>query len=464
MDLAVALNSSAIGGKISIERSTASASSSSIVTHPDSGGVKSEPRQPGWRGGCLHPGSDPRLRPEPDADIAAPRYRRAVSKGPGDSWIQPDEARPVVPAFSLTPALVGALTDPGRPADLVLVAIPVVAFAAWAYVPRVSLPMLSLAVIVPVVYAQRSGDLEPLLFEVSLLGFVVGRWASTFAEAVPLGVLAVAAPIAASMVQDPSEIAAAIWVMGIAFPWLIGVAAARQSRMAAQLDAARRELTDQAILAERRQIARDVHDSVGHGLAAVMLQLTSARHVLRRDPAAAEEALRTAEEVGRRSMQELRGTVALLRSDDEAAIVPPLPSANDIRALVDDADAGGLEVELRTRGELALIPPAVGVALYRIGQEALANAASHAPRARTVVEIEVADGQARFVAETTGPTLAGPVTGAERPRYGLIGMRERATALGGELAAGPTPEGWRVSCLLPLAGRGATRVWEGRGP
>ena len=97
-----------------------------------------------------------------------------------------------------------------------------------------------------------------------------------------------------------------IWILGIVFPWAMGRGAARQSHLATQLDASRHELAQQALL-ERRRIARDVHDLVGHGLAAVMLQITGARHVLRRDPAAAEEALRTAEDVGRRSMQELRG-------------------------------------------------------------------------------------------------------------------------------------------------------------
>ena len=94
------------------------------------------------------------------------------------------------------------------------------------------------------------------------------------------------------------------------------------------------------MLAERRRIARDVHDFVGHGLAAVMLQVTSARHVLRRDVAAAEDALRSAEEVGRRSMQELRRTVALLRRDDETGVAPPLPSVAEIPGLVEEARAG----------------------------------------------------------------------------------------------------------------------------
>jgi signal transduction histidine kinase len=372
--------------------------------------------------------------------------------------------RAFVPPFALAVAILAAVTDPSSAAETLLGAVAVSAFAVWAYVPNVPLAAISLAVLAPVVVAQRSGQLEPLLFEASLLAFVVGIWAPSFRVAAALGLLAVVSPVVASLIQDPPEIAVGIWIMGIAFPWVIGRAAARQMQLTHQLEATQRELAQQAMLAERRRIARDVHDFVGHGLAAVMLQITSARHVLRRDPAAAQEALRSAEEVGRRSMRELRRTVALLRSDDEAAVAPPLPSAREIPALVDHARAGGLAVELRMRGDLARIAPSVGVALYRITQEALANAARHAPRAQTVLGIDVAERRASLVAETTGPTVARPATEQERPRYGLVGMRERATALGGELTAGPTPDGWRVSCRLPLEAKGAIPPGDGSTP
>src|SRR5262249_57050312 len=164
------------------------------------------------------------------------------------------------------------------------------AFGVWAFRRDFSLPLVAIAVIVPVVAAQRSGQLEPLFFEVSLLAFVVARWSSSLRMAVGLGLLAAATPVAVSLVQNPSEIAVAIWIIGIVFPWVLGRAFARQAQLTTQLEAAQRELAEQALLAERRRIARDVHDFVGHGLAAVMLQVTSARHVLRRDPASAEEA------------------------------------------------------------------------------------------------------------------------------------------------------------------------------
>jgi signal transduction histidine kinase len=274
--------------------------------------------------------------------------------------------------------------------------------------------------------------------------------------AASLGLLAAATPVLVAVVQNPMEVATGIWVIAVVFVWVVGRAVARQERLVIELEDTRRQLARQALFDERRQIARDVHDFVGHGLAAVMLQVTSARHVLQRDATAAEEALRSAEEVGRGSMQELRRTLTLLRSDDELSASAPAHTASEIRALVDDARAGGLAVELRMQGDLSGIPPAVGVALYRIAQEALANAARHAPRARTTIWLELADGRVALLAETLGPAVAESRWEPERPHFGLIGMRERATALGGQFAAGPTRHGWRVSCELPVEDEGST--------
>jgi signal transduction histidine kinase len=387
-----------------------------------------------------------------------------VSGGSFPARSSTEQVRVLIPSFAVGTAIIAALTDPSAGADLVLCGLAAAPFLVWAYVGGVPLLALSLTVIVPAVAAQRAGQLEPLLFEVCLLGFVIGRSASWPTESVLLGLLAVLAPVTATIIQGPSEISTGIWILGIAFPWAFGRAAGRQAELLAQLKATRRELAQQALLVERRRIARDVHDFVGHGLAAVMLQVTSARHVLHRDPAAAEEALRSAEEVGRRSMRELRRTVALLRSDDEGAVAPPVPSASEIPALVEDARAGGLAVELRMRGDHSGIAVGVGVALYRIAQEALANAARHAPRARTVLELDVGDGSASLFAETIGPMAAAPAGESERAGYGLIGMRERAAALGGELTAGPTPNGWLVTCTLPLEAKDAIRVSDGHTP
>ena len=357
--------------------------------------------------------------------------------------------------FSLAFALVAAISQPSSAADTALTAVPVAAWSLWAFARKVPLAAVSVAIVVPVVVAQRSGELEPVMFNAALLAFAAARWSRSLAAAVSLGALAAATPLLVALAQDPMEVAVGIWMVAIVFIWVVGRAVAHQERLLVELEGTRRQLAQQALLAERRRIARDVHDFVGHGLAAVMLQITSARHVLRRDADAAEEALRSAEEVGRRSMQELRRTVTLLRSDDEAGVAAPVPTVGEIPALVEHARAGGLAVELQTRGDLSRIPPGVGLALYRIAQEALANAARHAPRARTTLGVELENGRLTLLAETRGPVVAGPASERERPHYGLLGMQERATALGGEFVAGPTGDGWRVRCELPVEGGGS---------
>jgi signal transduction histidine kinase len=392
-----------------------------------------------------------RLRPGEDIASRVAEYSRRVAGNSVRGWFEADDLRRVLPFFSLAFGLVAVITQPSSVADNTLTAVPLAAWIVWALARNVPLAAVAVAIVVPVIVAQRSGQLEPVMFNVSLLAFAAARWSPSLVGALSLGLLALATPVLVALVQDPMEVATGIWMVAIAFVWVVGRAFARQERLVAELERTRRQLAQQALLAERRRIARDVHDFVGHGLAAVMLQVTSARHVLRRDTDATEEALRSAEEVGRRSMQELRRTVTLLRSDDEAGVAAPVPTASEIPALVEQARAGGLAVELHTRGDLSRIPPGVGVALYRIAQEALANAARHAPRARTMLGLELANGRVALMAETTGPVVARSIE-RERPHYGLIGMQERATALGGEFAAGPTPHGWRVRCELPVEG------------
>jgi signal transduction histidine kinase len=209
---------------------------------------------------------------------------------------------------------------------------------------------------------------------------------------------------------------------------------------------ARWQLAGQAQAEERRRIARDIHDLVGHGLAGVMLQVTSARHVLRRDIEAADEALAAAEAAGRRSLQELRGTVAVLRNASTSTLL--LPSLAEVAALVDTARDDGLVVEYRSTGDVQSVSSAVGLALYRIAQEALLNAARHAPEAATVVVTAVTGRSVTLEVHSLGPLAARSEDG--RPGYGLIGMRERAATVGGELEAGATSYGWRVCCRVSV--------------
>ena len=120
----------------------------------------------------------------------------------GQDWFETDALRRLVPIVALVVGLVAAITQPSSPADLLLVAVAVAAFFVWAFVPVTPLLALSIAVIAPVVIAQRTGELEPLMFEASVLAFVVGRWSPSLGSAVPLGILAAATPVLVALIQE----------------------------------------------------------------------------------------------------------------------------------------------------------------------------------------------------------------------------------------------------------------------
>jgi hypothetical protein len=107
-------------------------------------------------------------------------------------------------------SLVAAITQPSSEADLALTVVPVVAWSLWAFARNVPLAAVSLAIVVPVVLVQRSGELEPVMFNVSLLAFAAARWSRWLASAASLGVLAAATPVLVALVQDPMEVAVAL--------------------------------------------------------------------------------------------------------------------------------------------------------------------------------------------------------------------------------------------------------------
>ncbi len=361
---------------------------------------------------------------------------------------RPDMVHRLVSPVALAVAVVAAVTDPAGWVRPLILAVPVVTFLAWQ---RWALPVPALAagVLVPVVVAQLTGRLEPSLFLVALVAVVAARWEYSRWQLAAICVALVASPVVIFALQPSgNRIAWGMWVIGIAFSVVLGWGMHLQDRLGRELDAARRRLAAQAQADERRRIARDVHDLVGHGLAAVLLQVTSARHVLHRDLDSADEALASAEVAGRRSMQELRDAVTLLRSADEGVPPGPLPDIAQLAELVDEARHSGLRVEYRTSGDLTGIPPAVGLALYRIAQEALHNAARHAPLASTLVAVTVTDATAVLDVASVGAPAGRP--DLSRSHYGLTGMGERAATVGGELQAGPTPQGWRVVARVPV--------------
>ena len=205
--------------------------------------------------------------------------------------------------------------------------------------------------------------------------------------------------------------------------------------------------TQRAVAEERLRIARELHDVVAHSMSLIAVQAGVGAHVLRRDPDAAERALVVIAETSRAALSQTRSVVGLLRSGDDAQ--PSLPGLVSLTALVQGVREAGLTVEVVVDGPPRELPPTVDLAAYRVVQEALTNAVKHSPDRPVAVHLGYAPTELVIGVTGAGAVGAGAAPPAA-PGFGLVGLRERARAVGGHLEAGPTADGgFLVSARLP---------------
>lgn len=204
-----------------------------------------------------------------------------------------------------------------------------------------------------------------------------------------------------------------------------------------------------AVTAERHRIARDLHDIVAHHVSLLVVQAGAVRESVPPDHAT-REVLDSMIDGGRQAMRELRDMLDALKVDSDAGSAPlqPGPGVEQVADLVNGARGAGLPVELRIAGgRPGSLAPATSVAAYRIVQEALTNAAKHAPGAPVTVRLEYRPHDLEIrIANPAGQDAAPVLVGG---RHGVAGMHERATLARGELTAGPVPGGYLVEALLP---------------
>jgi len=356
------------------------------------------------------------------------------------------------------------------PRDWALVAV----LVCWSLVevvlrqdlaPRPLLLLAALAVLGPLLWRRRhplvavavsfgtltivdavrilTGSQGALLSSISatlILAYALFRWGSGREAASGLGIILLWLVI--TYVADPVSLAET--VAGFAF-FLFAAALGAAIRYRAKT---RVRDIDQAKAREREQLARELHDTVAHHVSGIAIQAQAGRAIAASHPERAVEALAIIEDAATRTLTELRAIVGVLRASQDTEFAPQ-PGVAEVEQLATDGRTRPC-VEVTLSGEFNDLSPAVGAAIYRLAQESITNARRHARHATQVtVAVTGDDDRVRLTIDDDGAAAGGRAPAG----YGLVGMRERASLLGGTFDAGPAAErGWRVEAVLPRTG------------
>src|SRR4051795_1293125 len=273
-----------------------------------------------------------------------------------------------------------------------------------------------------------------------ILAYALFRWGSGREAAIGLGVILLWQPI--TRVADPMSLAETVEGYGF---FLFAAALGAAIRFRAKI---RIRDIDQAKAREREQLARELHDTVAHHVSGIAIQAQAGRAIAASQPERAVEALAIIEDAATRTLTELRAVVGVLRATQDSEFAPQ-PGVAEVEQLATDGQTRPC-VEVTLSGEFDDLSPAVGAAIYRLAQESITNARRHARHATQVTVAVTGDAdRVRLTIDDDGLAAGGRAPAG----YGLVGMRERASLLGGTFHAGPAAErGWRVEAVLPRTG------------
>jgi signal transduction histidine kinase len=359
-------------------------------------------------------------------------------------------------AFLLFVVPVAARSVPGkRPLDtlaMFLFAAAAISLVGWRSIPLVAFGA-SLACTVLFLWLGYSPGPIYLAPFAGLLVLVARSSAATWVSAAIVSAAALALARSASGWSPGILAFVVVWLAATAL-----FAAGVRVRRGFQAEVDSRELYEALSREEERRrktaedrlrIARDVHDVVGHSLAVISLQAGVAEHLLRSRPDDAQRAVAAIRSVSKEALSQLRTELAQLRGEDGAAPAAGAPPGlAEVPALVESLRAAGVAVELEVNDARRPVPEIVSAACYRIVQEALTNVARHAgPGTAATVRLAAADDAIEVEVLDDGPGTTSPNADGR----GILGMRDRTTALGGRFAANNrVGKGFRVWAAIPL--------------
>ena len=240
----------------------------------------------------------------------------------------------------------------------------------------------------------------------------------------------------------------------LALAYLVGTRRRLQRELVAGEQRQQAEQARRALLEERARIARELHDVVAHHMSVIAVRAETAPFRIPDLPETAKDDMAETGAIAREALTEMRRLLGVLRGADAGAERAPQPGLGRLDGLVAGVQGAGLVVDLSVTGAERPLQSGVELSAYRIIQEALSNSLRHAPGARATVEVRYEPDRLWLRVENQAPPGRHDRPHPATRGQGLIGMRERAAMLGGQLAAGPTPEGgYLVEAVLPLATR-----------
>jgi signal transduction histidine kinase len=364
-------------------------------------------------------------------------------------------------ATAATAAALAGWPPPGRPLGALLVALTTAPLALRRVLPLTAFWAIVVAIVAAYYPDNRATLVTFLTVALAAYSAVVhSRYRGAALLSMPLAAVVVMALFADTAPPIPARATPLLVFIPI---MIVGDAVHRWARRAGdsgarlrQAQAEHEETTRRALERERARIASEMHDIVTHSVSVMVVQAGAARLVLSKDPAEAVEALRAVESSGRTAMSELRHLLSLLSPPPEAeaagtVVLAPQPGLDELREMIDRVITAGLPARLHITGTPRDLPSGLGLAVFRVVQEALTNVIKHA--GRPVTEVRLTYEPDALVVEVTDHGGAATAPRASVPpgaRMGLIGLRERVALYGGELAAGPRPGGgWRVTARIP---------------
>lgn len=217
-----------------------------------------------------------------------------------------------------------------------------------------------------------------------------------------------------------------------------------------QLERERETQSREAVIEERRRIAREMHDVVAHTVSVMVVQAGAARRIIESKPEQARDALTSIETTGRQALTEMRRLTGVLRREEESYKTPQ-PGLGYLEKLIDQTREAGLPVEVTIEGQPYELPQGADLSAFRIVQEALTNSLKHAGPSHASVCIKYSPNKLELRVTDDGRGAAERLSNGSVAGHGLVGMRERVAMFGGDLKSGPLPGGgYEVQATLPL--------------